>query len=146
MFCSSRLGNTHIKSVFLVVGPLRGGGVKPPEPLSSRGGGYPDLSGPTNKKYTFLCVSSLYYKVWIINGGVFPYIERIITKKYYFLIGPTTILFVPLDNDNSCFLFLLLLRFCVLLLKWLVTHFFFFFFFRVFPIRTRLFLVYKMWP
>ena len=35
------------------------GGVKPPEPLRSRGGGYPDLSGPTTKKTTFLCVSSL---------------------------------------------------------------------------------------
>ena len=32
---------------------------KPHEPLSSRGGGYPDLSGTTTEKYTFLCVSSL---------------------------------------------------------------------------------------
>ena len=63
-----REGKTHIKSVFLGVGPLKTTFFyqlkklpKPHEPLSTRGGGgrYPDLSGPTSKKKSFLCVSSL---------------------------------------------------------------------------------------
>ena len=60
--------DTH-NFLFLVVGPLKGLGNNPPPPityqknpflikrkkLGSRGG---DLSGPTTKKTTFLCVSS----------------------------------------------------------------------------------------
>ena len=63
--------DTYKKVFFLVVGPLRGGGGKLPEPLRKKhtfilslkkrskpnepirpegDGGYPDLSGPTTKK------------------------------------------------------------------------------------------------
>ena len=77
---ASLLGKTRIKSDFFSGRTTKRGGVKPPEPLRKRrrknsinkksdqnwkneplrsGGGYPDFSGPTTKKTTFLCVSSL---------------------------------------------------------------------------------------
>ena len=68
--------DAHKKKKFLVVGPLRGEGVKPTEPLRkkttffyqlkkklpkplscSRGGGYSDLIGPTTKKKKLFYVS-----------------------------------------------------------------------------------------
>ena len=76
--------------LFLVDGPLRGGGGKTLlttkqknaflskeriyeikiRPLRSRGGGYSDISGLTTKKNTFLCVSSLRNKHTNLRVGV----------------------------------------------------------------------------
>ena len=106
------LGKTRTKSV----GPLGGGGGKPPEPLSKKtfthqrkqyvrkvkggGGGYQDLSGSTMRKSnTILCVSSHIRQTFDYWGAVKKtYIADMSAKKSKFSLWGKKLRLILLQN------------------------------------------------
>jgi len=94
----SRLGKTHTK-VFIVVGPPRGEGVRPPRPLNLKPQlflhqrkkfveknmnhqGYPDLSGSALKKTFFVSSLSLNWLL-LSNSYLLPYSQLATEVQLY---------------------------------------------------------------